>query len=206
MKSQRLYRARIRQFAAVWWRVLIEDSLTPLTNPIGRLGFLALAVVLFVAFLAGRSASGAAILTMLYCIPLFIIRNAIVAIGQANLEIRRRGRWNGNRFVFHKRQSIFTVQVSSADNNRAIAVRLPYAPPLGSLELEVLVEGIERRRIKSQLIPDFPTARLMPWELAQTSFITHITVPESRTATLAVECETVNQSIIRIFAHSWSPI
>jgi len=205
MKYQRLYRAKVGQFAAAWWRALVEDTLTPLTSPNGRLGFLALIVVLFIAFLAGRSASGAAILTMLSCIPLFIVWNAIVAIGQAQVEIRKRGRWNGDKFVFHERQSIFTIQVSSADNNRAIPVRLPYAPPLGTLNLEVLVEGIERRRIKSQLIPDFVTARLMPWELAQTSFIVALAVPESRTATLAVECETANQSIIRIFAHSWSP-
>jgi hypothetical protein len=206
MKHQQLYRAKVDQFTAVWWRALAEGTLTPLTSLNGRLGFLALIVVLFIAFLAGRSASGAAALTILSCIPLFIVWNAIVAIGQAHEEIRKRGRWNGNSFVFHERQSIFTIQVSSADNNRAITVPLPYAPPRGSLKIEVLVEGNERSRIKSQLIPDFAAARLVPWECAQTSFIAALAVPESRTATLAVECETENQSIVQIFAHSWSPL
>lgn len=177
----------------------------PLTTPNGRLGFLALIVVLFIAFLLGRSASSAAILTMLSCIPLFIVWNAIVAIGQAHEEIRKRGRWHGNHFVFLERQLIFTIQVSSADNNRAMTVPLPYASPLGSLKLEVHVEGIEQSGIKSQLFPDSPGARLGSWDLAQTSFIARLAVPESRTAMLAVECETANQSIIQIFAHSWSP-
>jgi len=206
MKYQRLCRAKVRQFAAPWWRALVEETLKPLTTPNGWLGFLALIVVLFIAFLADRSASGAAILTTLYCIPLFVVWNAIVAIGQAHVEIRKLGRWEGTNFVFHERQSIFTIPVSSADNNRAIIVRLPYAPPLGSLNLEVVVEGIEPHRIKSQLIPDFATARLMRWELVQTSIIAALPVAESRTATLAVECETANLSIIRIFAHSWSPL
>jgi hypothetical protein len=134
-----------RRWARIWWRHLIEETLSPLTEPSGRFQIVSVLVLLIVIFavfdmqtVSSEVLSFAVPSALLWVIPVFILWNAIIAIFRTRKSEAGLGRWYGPRFVYREPQFVATVPVT---NSTPIPIKVDDAE-IGSLaDLRVVFDA-----------------------------------------------------------------
>jgi len=147
--------------------------------------------------------------TILYAIPLFVVWNMVSACFKVREKEGRLGKWFEGSFVYNEPILIHMARVTDADNNKLQLFKIKEAENGGYANLNVEIDGFEKRRIKVQVIHKtiygFPHPGPTPWDTqGYGPFHCTIFIERDKTLCLATHCETQNWSIVKIYLVSFS--
>lgn len=77
-------------------------------------------------------------LAFVLAVPAFAFMNGVVAFFKVRAEENKLGVWQGNKFIYHSKLHVYTVEVSAKDNDEKLLFKLN-DPEIDSL-VETIVE------------------------------------------------------------------
>lgn len=206
MAKWRLSKIKLLRLAKQWWRITLSSTLAPLTDASALLEFLITAALVFLGFVRWREQVESLIevmLALVLAVPVFFVIKGVLAVFKVRAEERKLGVWQGNKFIYHSKLHVYTVEVSAKDNGAKLVFKLK-DPEIDSL-VETIVE-VDRH--------DEKVRALVVWTSDNTkgdlSGITRQTrsslrLPKDRTLRLCTYAEPeANPTTIRVYISSWT--
>ena len=140
--------------------------------------------------------------SLIAVVPVFVLICMIRAVFLVSKQLDELGHWHNNTFVYNTPQQIFTITVSSGDNDKTHIFKVKDA------EVNSLVNmgfEIDRRdeRVKAQ-ITESNGRRLCDWRGATPIIRSGFRLPKDRRLGLLTLADSeVDPTTIRVYAYSW---
>lgn len=210
MRKWHLYKVKSRHWLRFWKRIVVEDSLAPLTDSNARLNFFAILILLFLIlpergfapWKAQVMSTVEAITVVLYAFPLFVLLNSFLAIFKTNKTLKELGKWADHRFVYHSPQQVFTVLASDKDNDKTHVFKIEDAEIGALLEMVVNIDS-PLDRVKAQVV--WPKGQnLIDWIGWHGEIRQSLKLPEDRLLALRTYAPPETFPVaIRVYVASW---
>lgn len=206
---RKLWAFKAKRWVRFWWRITVRDSLSPVFNRQGLYRLLQIPVFLFLVNLAVGAGEmerelllwWAAKLAVLLTIPLFVLVNTLLAPFRVWKEERDKGRWFDSRFVYHQPQTIFTILVSPADNDRVFNFTANDAEPNSLVYWKVEIDGAAKRT--KAMVVIHPNQDIGNWDIYH-GHTGSVRVAKDRAMYLRIHClPETDATIVRVQILSW---
>jgi len=142
--------------------------------------------------------SWAALQAVFYAIPLFLFINFLTALISASGEIKKRGFWCVNKFIFHEPLHIYTTEFSPKDNGTNCTFKVKDVEPNCFVQFKLEHEGgigVASIGPPIQLSQQLEAARSIKYGSR---------ISSKQTASVWFQCPAnSNPTIIRIYVISW---
>jgi hypothetical protein len=200
---------KVQRWLRLWRKASIKEFFSPITDAAAALQILLVMFTIYLVYLgSGNQAAKAEVLsiwaaqkTLFAIIPVFAVICMIRAGFLVTKKIGELGQWHINTFVYNKPQQVFTITVSSADNNKTHFFELSDA------QSDCLVKlgfDIDRRdgRVKAQITDNGHPH--IDWRGATPLIRTGFRLPKNRKLGLLTLADAeVDPTTIRVYAYSW---
>lgn len=141
----KLWKVKARRFVRLWRQATLKGCLAPIFNRAELFQLIQFPIFLFIVYLAiGEAQVGeeltvwwAGKMALIWAIPAWLILNAAVAPFRVWKEETEKGRWYGNRFVYHVPRNVFTRLVKPIDHGKTIDFKVMDAEPNTHVQFEL---------------------------------------------------------------------